>query len=93
MISAVGQRWDTLQLGSAGTLCGWALQGYSAVGHCTKGEENVRRPKAQQAQCEGGEQGIADLVYLPLLIYRPLIQKLVDNNSNLTDSKGDSHHI
>ena len=41
MISAVGQRWDTLQLGSAGTLCGWALKGYSAVGHCTKGEENV----------------------------------------------------
>ena len=25
---------DTLQLGSVRILCGWALQGYSAVGHC-----------------------------------------------------------
>ena len=25
---------DTLRLGSVRILCGWALQGYSAVGHC-----------------------------------------------------------
>ena len=25
---------DTVRLGTAGILCGWALQGYSAAGHC-----------------------------------------------------------
>ena len=25
---------DTLRLGSVRILCGWALQGYSAMGHC-----------------------------------------------------------
>ena len=25
---------DTLRVGSVRILCGWALQGYSAVGHC-----------------------------------------------------------
>ena len=33
----VGHRRDTQRLGTAGLLCGWALQGlkgYSAVGHC-----------------------------------------------------------
>ena len=30
----VGHCKDTLELGTAGTLCSWALQGYFAVGHC-----------------------------------------------------------
>ena len=25
---------DTLRLGTAGILCGWALQGYLVAGHC-----------------------------------------------------------
>ena len=29
----VGHCRDTLRLGSVGILCGWALQGYFAVGH------------------------------------------------------------
>ena len=31
--SAVGHCRDTLQLGTAGTLCGWALRGYLVVEH------------------------------------------------------------
>ena len=30
----VGHCSDTLRLDTAGILCGWALQGYCAVGHC-----------------------------------------------------------
>ena len=30
----VGHCRDTLWLGTAGILCGWALQGYLVVGHC-----------------------------------------------------------
>ena len=33
-MSTAGILKDTLRLGTAGILCGWALQGYFAVGHC-----------------------------------------------------------
>ena len=30
----LGRCPDAVRLGTAGILCGWALQGYSAAGHC-----------------------------------------------------------
>ena len=33
--SAVRHCRDTLRLGTAGILCGWALQGYVAIEHCS----------------------------------------------------------
>ena len=52
-----GTAGDTLRLGTAGILGGWALQGYSAVGHCrdTWGLGIAGIFCGWASHCEGGE--------------------------------------
>ena len=38
----LGRCRDTVRLGTAGILCGWALQEYVAIEHCIQaGEDNI----------------------------------------------------